>query len=289
MSPIIFNPSGVAGGTGSTGPTGPTGPTGVTGAGMTGATGATGATGRTGPTGGVTGATGATGKTGATGPTGAKGATGATGSTGNTGVTGATGATGSTGHTGPTGAGTTGATGATGPTGPTGATGATGASVTGTKQVPVNLTVPDGSGNAYASVTTGAGTNIRELTPIYPQSVDGYWWGIVRVPQDYSSAGAIILSTFTSSTSTNAARWIVGSKVIANGASYDQALTAETAQNQSMPGTAYQRTDVTFTLTTTPTAGADLLVYVERNGSNGGDTLAANVRLGNVVFQYTAS
>lgn len=155
-----------------------------------------------------------------------------------------------------------------------------------TVQVPIQLTVPDSSGNGYASVVTGAGTNIRELVPTFTKSVDGSWWGIVRVPQDFNTTAKIIMSIAANAT-TGTAVVKVGSKNIANAASYDAALTQETAQNQAMPGTAYQRTDVTFTLTNAPTAGDDLLVQLQRTGTSGSDTLAVDLLMFNAVFQYS--
>ena len=294
---------------GPTGPTGPTGSTGATGsagaAGATGATGSAGAVGATGPTGtagvaGATGPTGSAGAAGATGPTGSAGAAGATGPTGTAGAAGATGPTGSagaagvTGPTGPTGTGATGPTGsagvagATGPTGTAGATGPTGPTggSGGTKQVPISLTTVDSSGNGYAGLVSTA--NIREVVAAFVKDVVGDWWGIVRVPQDYSSAGAIVLSLAANAT-TGVTTMGLATKVIANAAVYDQALTAESDVDVTVPGTAYTRKDQSYTLTTTPTAGADIVVRIRHNGTATNDTLAVDTLLFNAVFQYTSS
>lgn len=155
----------------------------------------------------------------------------------------------------------------------------------GTKQVPVTFTTPDATGNGYAFLLATA--HIREVIPAFLKDVDGFWWGIVRVPQDYSSTPKIIVSIAANATS-GVTTLIVASLVVANAAVYDAALTAETGQNITVPGTAYTRADVTFTLSTTPTAGADLLVYVEHNGTNGSDTLAVDTLMPAAVFQYAA-
>jgi alcohol dehydrogenase YqhD (iron-dependent ADH family) len=154
-----------------------------------------------------------------------------------------------------------------------------------TKQVALPLNVPDGSGNAYASVVTGAGTNIRQLIPAFTKDVDGFWWGILRVPQDYASTPKIILAIAANAT-TGVTSLIVSTKIIANAASYDQALTAETVQDITVPATAWVRDDVTFTLSTTPAAGSDMVFNIEHNGSRTQDTLAVDTLLFNAIFQY---
>lgn len=295
-------PTGSAGATGATGPTGTagaagaTGPTGATGtagsAGVTGPTGPSGADGSSGPAGatGPTGPTGLSGTAGATGPTGPSGAgsTGPTGPTGLVGTTGATGPTGAsvTGPTGPTGtAGSVGATGPTGPTGLQGATGPTGAGGSATKQVAIPLTIPDSSGNAYAALVSTS--NIRELVPAFTKDVDGDWWGIVRVPQDYASGGAIILRVAANDTNGTVSSWIVSTKARDTSATWDAALTDETVQDATMSTTAYRPTDVSFTLSTTPVAGGDLVIRIRHNGTRSQDTLAVDSLLFQAVFQYS--
>lgn len=283
-------PTGTAGAGGATGPTGPTGPTGTSGtAGATGAAGPTGTAGATGPTGpsGADGSPGATGATGPTGPTGA-GTTGATGPTGPTGTSGATGATGPTGAnvtgpTGPTGpTGTSGTAGATGPTGPTGPSGGGG----GTKQVRIPLANPDSAGNGYAALVSTA--NIRALVAAFVKDVVGDWWGILRVPQDYSSGAAIVLSVAANATS-GVTTMGVATKPVGNASAYDAALTAEADADISVPGTAYTRKDQSYTLTPTVAPGDDLLVRVRHNGTAVNDTLAVDSLLFDAVFQYTSS
>lgn len=276
---------GATGPTGSAGTQGPTGPTGNTGPqGATGPTGSAGAAGATGPTGaqgvaGPTGPTGANGAAGATGPTGTAGAAGATGATGPTGasVTGPTGPTGSAGAAGATGP--TGSAGATGPTGPTGGSG-------GTKQVPIPLTTVDSSGNGYAALI--ATSNIREVIGAFVKDVVGDWWGIVRVPQDYSSAAAVVISIAANATS-GVTTMGMATKPISNAAVYDAALTAESDVDITVPGTAYTRKDQSYTLTPTVAAGDDLLVRIRHNGTATNDTLAVDTLLFNAVFQYTSA
>lgn len=297
-------PTGTAGTAGATGPTGPTGLTGATGVGATGPTGPSGAdgtngtagaTGPTGPTGltGATGPTGATGLTGATGPTGLTGATGPTGPSGADGSAGAQGPTGPTGLTGPTGpTGPTGLTGTTGPTGPTGLTGPTGPTGTGSSGATVQATLlfdaPDSAGNGYAGLI--AGTNMRVLVPAFTHGVSGQWFGVLDVPENYSSSAAIVLWVAANDTTGHVSRWIVATLARDTTAGWDaSAYTAETAQNITMQTTAYRPSSVSFTLSTTPVAGSSLLFYVERDGGNVADTLTVDAYLFKAVFQYTSS
>jgi hypothetical protein len=156
-----------------------------------------------------------------------------------------------------------------------------------TVQVPVLLDTPDSSGNGYPALSTNNGfSNVRRVVPAFTKSVDGTWEGALRVPQNYVSAGRIILSGVANATS-GAVRVRVSTSVVANGATEDPAYTDEAYVNHTVPGTANLRDDVTFTLSTTPVAGSTLNVKVTRQGTNGGDTLAVDWLLWEVVFQYT--
>lgn len=159
----------------------------------------------------------------------------------------------------------------------------------GTVQVTVPLDTPDSSANGYAALSLNNGfSNVRRIVPGFTKSVDGTWEGAIRVPQNYSSTGKIILSAVANATS-GAVRWIVSTSVVAASSSEDATYTAETAQNVTVPGTAKQRFDTTFTLTTTPVAGSTLNVKVQRNGANVGDTLAVDCLLWECIFQYTST
>ena len=154
------------------------------------------------------------------------------------------------------------------------------------RQVPVNLTSPDASGNGYAALVVGS--NIRVLVAGFVKDVVGDWWGIVRVPQDYGAAGTVVVSIAANATS-GVTTMGLASNPVANAAGYDVALTAEADQDITVPGTAYFRKDVTFTLTPTIAAGNDLIVRVRHNGTAGNDTLAVDTLMFDAVFQYTAA
>lgn len=157
-----------------------------------------------------------------------------------------------------------------------------------TKQVQLGLTVPDASGNGFPSLL--AGSNIREVWPAFLNDVVGDWWGVIRVPQDYGSAGAIILRLGANSTAGQVTTMGMGTVVRNTAAGWDAAaLTTETDQDITMSTTAYRPTDATFTLTSTPVAGSDLLYRIRHNGTAGNDTLAVPTLLFNAVFQYTSA
>ena len=151
------------------------------------------------------------------------------------------------------------------------------------------LDTPDFSGNAYPSLTKSNGfSNIQRLLPYFSHSGDGTWTGTIRVPQDYGSAGKIIISAVVNSAS-GAVRWVVSTAIVANGVTEDTSVTSETAQNITVPGVALKRFDTTFTLTTTPVAGSDMNVQLTRQASSGSDTCTAAAGIWSVAFQYTTA
>lgn len=156
-----------------------------------------------------------------------------------------------------------------------------------TVQIPVALSVPDSSGNGYAALVSTS--NIRELVAAFLKDVDGDWWGIVRVPQDYSSGGKIVLRIGANSTSGQVCTMKVSTSVKATAATWDAALTAETQVDTTLSTTAYRPSDVSFTLSTTPAAGSDLIVKITHVGTATNDTLAVDTLLFNAVFEYTST
>jgi hypothetical protein len=152
-------------------------------------------------------------------------------------------------------------------------------------QIP--LDTPDASGNAYPALTTNNGfTNIRRVLAAFAKSVDGTWEGSIRIPQNYSSGGAIILS-FVANATSGALRARVSTAVVASAVTEDTAYTDESYVNTTVPATAKKRFDITFTLATTLVAGSTLNVKVTRNGTNGGDTLAVDALLWECILSYT--
>jgi|SRR5581483_4981107 len=157
-----------------------------------------------------------------------------------------------------------------------------------TVQVSVPLAVPDASGNAYPALV--AGTNVRMLVPAFVKDVNGDWWGILRVPQNYASGGKIVCRIGANSTAGQVSTMLVATVVRDTAAGWDAAaLTAETEVDTTLSTTAYRPSDVSFTLTTTPAAGKDLVVKVQHKGAAANDTLAVDTLLFQCVFEYTST
>lgn len=157
-----------------------------------------------------------------------------------------------------------------------------------TVQIPIALRVPDSSGNGYP-LLYDASPN-RHLVTAFLQDVAGYWYGHVRVPQDYSSTPVIKLSIGANATS-GVSRLAVSTYTVADAESYDGTYTTETAQDITVPATAYLRKDVTFSLTTSGglAAGDDLMVRCDHEGAHANDTLAVPTILFTAVFQYATA
>lgn len=156
-----------------------------------------------------------------------------------------------------------------------------------TIQIPIPLFTPDTGGVAYP-LLYNANPHLH-LVPAYTKDAAGYWYGHVRVPQDYASTPKIILSIGANATS-GVARLAVSSYRTADAASYDGSYTTETAQDITVPATAYLRKDVTFTITTASiAAGDDLVVRCDHEGAHANDTLATDLLLFSTVLQYTST
>ena len=122
----------------------------------------------------------------------------------------------------------------------------------------------------------------------FVKDVDGKIYGVVKVPPDYLSGGAIKMSIAANAT-TGVTRLVVGSKAVADGETLNPgSLTDETAQDITVPGTAYFRKVVSFTLTETLAASDLLIVEIYHNGAHANDTLAVNTLLFGAWLEYTS-
>lgn len=152
-----------------------------------------------------------------------------------------------------------------------------------TVRVPIDLRAPRVSslaGNAHWTVAalTAWDAGLWQFL----KDVDGKAYGVVGVPKNLAVTpnGKIGVALAANATS-GVTRWSVKTKAIADAESFNPAsLTAETAQDVTVPATAYLRKDVTF-----PSAGslgetlaADDLLVVEffHEGAHANDTLAVN-------------
>lgn len=156
--------------------------------------------------------------------------------------------------------------------------------------VPVFLDTADAVGNGFAQLSGNLGftpaNSGRHVFPAFVTGQSGTWEGVVRVPDNYVGSPEIVLS-WVANVSSGAIRCRVSTFAVSDGALYDGTYVDEAYVNMTVPGTANFRKDITFALSTTPAAGDDLFVKVERNGNDAGDTVAVDVAVVKVVFQYT--
>ena len=145
------------------------------------------------------------------------------------------------------------------------------------------------------SLGGNSGWNAASLTDYdaghwsFLKDVEGKIYGHVRIPDDYSSGGVLRLALAANAT-TGVTRMQVATKAVADGESLNPgALTDETAVDVTMPGTAYLRKDVTFTLTETLADADFLIVEIFHDGDHANDTLNADTLLFGAWLEYTAA
>lgn len=158
----------------------------------------------------------------------------------------------------------------------------------GTKAYPIQLLNPRTtslSGNSFFTVLGLTDWDAGHWE--FLLDVEGKVYGIVRVPPSYVSGGSIKLEIGANAT-TGVTRLVVATKAVADGESMNPTLTDETAQDITVPGTAYLRKTVTFSLTETLAASDLLIVEVFHDGDHANDTLAVNTLLFGAWLEVTA-
>jgi hypothetical protein len=112
----------------------------------------------------------------------------------------------------------------------------------------------------------------------FVKDVLGYADGFVKVPPNVTSA-SIRLSVMANATS-GVTRWYIRTFASADGASLSSGTADNaTAQDITVPGTAYNRKDITFTVPSTFAAGDILWVRFVHDGAHANDTLAVDTLL----------
>lgn len=161
---------------------------------------------------------------------------------------------------------------------PTASVGAKIAAATAPLMVPVDLINPRIStlaGNAFADVIALTDHDMGLWR--FVKDVEGRIYGRVRVPETRAAA-TIVLAIAVNATS-GVSRWQVGYQRVADGASLNPAaLTDLTAQDITVPATAYNRKDVTFALGAV-TAGEVVLLELKHDGAHANDTVAQDTLL----------
>lgn len=151
-------------------------------------------------------------------------------------------------------------------------------------RVPIDLNVPNYTdagvvGNSF--FTPIALTDWTFGHWEFVKDASGKVYGTVLVPsQAPGTNNASIVLAIAANATSGVTRLQVATAAVADAESINPgSLTAETAQDVTVPGTAYLRKDVEFDLTTDPVADDLLIVEVFHDGTDGGDTLAVNTLL----------
>lgn len=148
----------------------------------------------------------------------------------------------------------------------------------GTGKVAIDLRNPRVTSLAGNSFFTVAGLTAWDFGHWeFVKDVDGKVYGAVRCT---GMTSAVIRLAIVANATSGVTRLSVGHKAIADGDSANPAtLPAITAQDITVPATAYLRKDVVFTVTETLTGKDVLLVECFHEGAHANDTLAVNTLL----------
>lgn len=153
-----------------------------------------------------------------------------------------------------------------------------------TARIPIDLRNP-----RVATLAGNAFYNLKGLTNIdlgvweFVKDVDGKIYGVVPVPPNLATpVNPAIVLVIGANAVTGVARLNVANKAVAPEAeSYNATLTADTAQDITVPATARLTKEVIFTVGDLANIAANDLLIVElfHEGSHINDTLAVNTEL----------
>lgn len=163
---------------------------------------------------------------------------------------------------------------------------------TATEWIPVDLRNPQSAsngGNSWGGVTTMTDWEMWRWE--FLKDVVGKVYGIVHVPKAlHGTPAAKIVLVIAANATSGVTRLQVSTKSVANAGSLQPAaLVDETAQDITVPATAYLRKDVSFTLTNAPAASDILIVEVHHEGTHANDTLAVNTLLLGAYLEVATS
>lgn len=150
--------------------------------------------------------------------------------------------------------------------------------------IPWHFTTPSSDGNAFPYVLA---STTRQLYYACLKDVSARWHFRGMVPLDYGSSPSIKVAYVANATS-GVTRLNVEYASVSDGDDADPTLTSLTAQNVTVPGTAYLLDVVAFTGATL-TAGDVVHGAVFHDGTNGSDTLAVDTLIAAVWLEYTAA
>lgn len=147
----------------------------------------------------------------------------------------------------------------------------------------VTLSIEKASTDGGASVVAVNG----QMYPTLSASATGSWYFKGRIPDNYASGGQIKVKMAANATS-GAHRISVNLAARAEDESINASRTGLTAQDVTVPGTAYYIDTITFSSGLPTLAAGDFLDgELVRSGAHANDTLAVTSHLVGVYFFYT--
>lgn len=151
---------------------------------------------------------------------------------------------------------------------------------------PITFTVPSADNGAYPTVLADT---TRNLYYALRTSVDGRWHFRGLVPSDYGSSPNIVVTYIANATS-GVTRINVELAAVADNEDMDSSLTALTAQEDTVPGTAYLLETLTFDASAVTFAAGDTIIgAVFHDGDAANDTLVPDTLLANIYLSYTVA
>lgn len=153
-------------------------------------------------------------------------------------------------------------------------------------------TVPDSSGNVFfekADVKASNDVWDRLVCVFNDTDTRDGLHGAFNVPKNYSSSPKLIIVWTTTATGTNNVEWDFDYRAVGGVESLDQAGTQETVNaNSGDPASTDLRVELSISLTDSNFAPDDIVLFtLFRDGTDGGDTIAAAVQLVDLLFEYS--
>ena len=154
-----------------------------------------------------------------------------------------------------------------------------------TIQIPIDLRNPRGTTLASNSYWLPIGLTAWDAGVWqFVKDVDGKIYGIVRIPVGMAGTPAAKIKLVIAANATaGVTRLSIGHKAVQTKPTAENlnpaSLTVITAQDITVPATAYLALEVTFTVTETLAAEDELIVEIYHEGAHANDTLAVNTLL----------
>jgi hypothetical protein len=156
-------------------------------------------------------------------------------------------------------------------------------------QIPImfkNPRVQTLAGNAFANVINVGNIDIEVME--FLADVEGRFYGLAHIPSGYGTVtSAVVVFDIIANATTGVTRMQVGTKEVGDAESINVTLTNITAQDITVPGTAWLTKKVSFTIVTEPVADDLLVVEFHHDGDHANDTLAVNTQILNAYLELT--